>query len=317
MGLDKGAKFLVTGNEGMVGTSLLKRLRAGGYTNILTPLLKDLDLRDQAKTDLYFKENKPVYVIHLAARVGGIKANKEAPAGFLYDNLIMECNVIESARKYGVKKLLFMGSACIYPRDCNQPMKEEDLMTGKLEPTNEGYSLAKIIGLKLCEMYNMQYGTNFINLLPNNLYGPYDHFGEEGAHVIPSLMTRFFEAKEKGLPSVEVWGTGKVEREFLFVEDMVEAIVYFMENYDADKLPPFVNVGNGKDVSIKELAFMIKEIVGYEGEVKFDPQGVEGMPKRLMDGSKAAELGLEIKTDLKEGLEKTYKWYMESMNGKS
>jgi GDP-L-fucose synthase len=224
----------------------------------------------------------------------------------------MQSNVIESARKNNVKKLLFLGSSCIYPRECPQPMKEEHLLSGKLEPTNEGYALAKICGLKECEYSNKQYGTNFINLMPPNIYGLNDHFEPEKSHVVSSLMTKFNHAKENNSEFVEVWGTGTPRREFLYVEDCADAMIYFMEKYSAKEVCPFVNIGSGKDISIKELALLIKDIVGYSGELRFNTEKPDGMPKKLLDSSKAASLGWEAKTDLRNGLEETYKWYLEN-----
>lgn len=305
-------KILITGANGMVGKALVKKLREKGIENFLLPDIGELDLRDSKEVEKYFEINKPEIVFHLAARVGGIAANIAAPAEFLYDNLMMEWNVIESAKKNNVEKLLFLGSSCIYPRECPQPMKEEYLLSGKLEPTNEGYALAKICGLKLCEYYNKQYGTNFINLMPPNIYGINDHFGKENSHVVSALITKFVNAKENNLESVEIWGTGIARREFLFVEDVADAMVYFMENYSAGEIGPFVNIGSSEDISIKELAFLIKEIVGYEGELRFDESKPDGMPKKLLDSSKAASLGWRAKTSFREGLKKTIGWYREN-----
>jgi len=311
--MEKGKKILVTGSNGMVGKSLVKRLREEGENNLLLPSSKELDLRNQKDVENYFEINKPEYVFHLAAKVGGIAANMAAPTEFLYDNLAMETNVIMSARKNSVKKLLFLGSSCIYPRECEQPMKEESLLTGKLEPTNEGYALAKICGLKLCEYSNRQYGTDFINLMPPNIYGPNDHLGSESSHVVSAQITKFNDAKTQGKEVVELWGTGNAKREFLFVEDATDAMVYFMNNYPADKIGPFVNIGSGEEVSIKDLAYLVKEIIGYNGELKFnqDPK-MDGMPRKLLDNSKAANLGWKAKTSLKDGLEKTIEWYLKN-----
>jgi GDP-L-fucose synthase len=302
--------ILVTGSSGMVGTALLKKLKKKGYNHLLLPDSKELDLRNQKRVENYFEINKPEYVFHIAAKVGGIAANITSPAEFLYDNLAIETNVIESARKNLVKKLLFLGSSCIYPRDCPQPMKEEYLLTGKLEPTNEGYALAKICGLKMCEYYNKQYGTDFISLMPPNIYGINDHFQSEKSHVISALITKFYHAKKNELDSVEVWGTGISKREFLFVEDVTDAMVYFMENHSAKETGPFVNIGSEEDISIKDLAFLIKDMIGYTGELKFNTTKPDGMPKKLLDSSKAADLGWKAKTNLKEGLRKTIDWYV-------
>lgn len=306
----KNKKILITGANGMVGKSLLKKLSEEGCINLLTPNSKELDLRNQTEVENYFKKHKPEYVFHLAAKVGGIAANISSPAEFLYDNLAMETNIIESSRKNSVQKLLFLGSSCIYPRECPQPMKEEYLLSGKLEPTNEGYALAKISGLKLCEYYNKQYGTNFLNLMPPNLYGFNDHFEKEKSHVISSLITKFNHAKENKIDFVEVWGTGSSRREFLFVDDCSDAMVYFMKNYSAKEISPFINIGSNEDISIKELAFLIKDLTGYTGEIKFDSTKPDGMPKKLLDSSKASALGWNATTNLKEGLKKTIDWYL-------
>lgn len=308
--MNKDSVILVTGAKGMVGKVLINKLLEKGYSNILSPSSKELDLRKQEDVEEYFEKTKPEYVFHLAAKVGGIAANIESPADFLHDNLVMETNVIESSRKNNVEKLLFLGSSCIYPRECPQPMKEEHLLSGKLEPTNEGYALAKICGLKLCEYYNKQYKTNFINLMPPNIYGIHDHFASERSHVVSALLTRFHNAKKENLESVEIWGTGVARREFLYVEDCADAMIYFMENLSSEEIGAFVNIGCGEDVSIKELALLIKEIVGYEGELKFDTTKPDGMPKKLLDNSKSEKLGWKSKTSLHEGLEKTYKWYL-------
>ncbi|MEK6833308.1 MAG: GDP-L-fucose synthase [Nanoarchaeota archaeon] len=307
--MDINGKILVTGSDGMVGTALINKLKERGYHNLLLPAFKELDLRNQKDVENFFEKNRPEYIFHIAAKVGGIAANIASPAEFLYDNLIMEANVIESAKKNSVKKLLFLGSSCIYPRECPQPMKEEDLLTGKLEPTNEGYALAKICGLKLCEYYNKQYGTNFINLMPPNIYGINDHFESEKSHVISALITKFVDAKNKESEFVEIWGTGVSRREFLFVEDVADAMIYFMENYSAKEMGPFINIGSGEDISIKELAFLIKELIGYTGNLRFDASKPDGMPKKLLDNSKSANFGWKAKTNLREGLQKTIDWY--------
>lgn len=313
--MDKTSKILITGSHGMVGTSLINKLRKNGYNNLLTPSSSELDLRDQKITEKYFAENKIDYVIHLAAKVGGIMANIKFSADFLYDNMTIGLNVIENSKKYDIKKLLYLGSSCIYPRECKQPMKEEYLLAGNLEPTNEGYALAKISGLKLCEYYNKQHGTNFISLVDCNLYGPNDHFDPNSSHVIPALILKFHDAKEKKLPFVEIWGTGKSRREFLYIEDATDAILYFMLNYDWDELRPFLNIGLGTDVSITELALLIKDIVGYNGKIKFDASKPDGMPRKLVDVSRATKFGWKAKVSLKEGIKKTYEWFKERKNG--
>jgi len=308
------SKILITGSNGMVGKTLTKKLTSLGYSNLLTPNSKELNLKNQKEVELYFEKNKPEYVFHIAAKVGGIKANMEAPADFLYENLMMQSNVIESSRINNVKKLLFLGSSCIYPKNSPQPMKEEYLLTGKLEPTNEGYGISKIAGLKLCEYYNKQYNTNFISLMPSNLYGPNDHFEPNKSHVVSALILKFHQAKINNDSSVEVWGTGNVRRELLFVEDAVDALIHFMKNYNANQLNLFTNIGYGKETTIKELAFLIKEITNYQGEIKFNPEKPEGMSEKLVDVTNATKLGWQSTTDLKEGLKKTYEWYLENEN---
>ncbi len=307
--MNKNSKILITGSGGMVGKSVTNKLKSEGYNNLLIPSSKELDIRDQPKTRLYFKKNKIEYVIHLAAKVGGIAANIKFPSDFLYDNLAMNMNVISNSKTYNVKKLLFLGSSCIYPRECKQPMKEEYLLTGSLEPTNEGYALAKIAGLKLCEYYNNQYGTNFINLIPPNIYGPNDKFNTNYSHVISALISKFYIGKKKNLPFVEVWGTGDAKREFLYVEDAADAILYFMSKYDYNKYMPFINIGSGKDITIRKLASLISDVVGFNGEIKFDTSKPDGMPQKLLDTSNSEKMGWKAKVRLKEGLEKTYRWF--------
>lgn len=307
--MNKDSKILVTGSRGMLGSAVVDMLKNLGYTDIFAPSSSELDLRLEEKVAEFFKNNPLDYVVHLAAKVGGIAANIERPAEFLYDNLMIEANVIEAARKSNVKKLLFLGSSCVYPKNCSQPMKEEDLLSGKLEPTNEAYALAKISGLKLCEYYNRQYGANFICLMPCNLYGINDNFDLKNAHVVSSLIRKFHEARAKNAHFLDIWGTGNARREFLYAEDAADAIVYFMRKYDAKDLPSFVNIGYGSDVSIRELALIIKDISGYRGELKFNAIKPEGMARKLLDTTKAENLGWRAKTDLKTGLEKTYKWY--------
>ncbi|MDP1729500.1 MAG: GDP-L-fucose synthase [archaeon] len=302
-------KIFITGANGMVGKSLSERLKLEGYDNLFIPSSSELDLRNQRNVEEYFLKNQFDYVFHLAAKVGGISANMKDLAGFLYNNLLINLNVIESARKNNVKKLIYLGSSCIYPRNCDQPIKEEDLLSGKLEPTNEGYALSKIVGLKLCEYYNKQQGTNFMCLMPCNLYGPNDTFDPEKSHVIPALIKKFSDAKQKDLPHIEMWGKGDVRREFLYVEDLTEAIIYFMKNYDSKDLEPFINIGFGKDITIKELVHIIKDLTGYSGEIKWDPTKPEGMPRKLLDISKADKLGWKARTDIRSGLEKTIIWY--------
>lgn len=294
----------------MVGTTLIPMLQQQGYDNLALTNSSKLDLRDRARVDEYFSREKPEYVIHLAARVGGIAANMSYPVEFLTDNMQIGMNVIDSAFKYNVKKLLNLGSSCIYPRDSAQPMKEEHLLSGKLEPTNEGYALAKIAALKLCEYYYKQHGRNFISLMPPNLYGKNDHFDSANSHVLSALMSRFHKAKLDGLEEVVVWGTGNTRREFLYDEDLCEAILHFMNNYDAKQLQPFINVGNGADISIRDLALAMKELTGYRGRIVFDATKPDGMPKKLLDTSRSNALGWEARTSISEGLQKTYEAYL-------
>ncbi len=307
--IDKNSKIYISGHKGMVGSVMLRLLESRGYKNLIFKTSKELDLRIQKEVDEFIEKEYPEYIFHFAAKVGGIKANINYPAEFLYDNIMIATNVINAAYKYKVKKLLYLGSSCIYPRECLQPMKEEYLLTGKLEPTNEGYALAKIIGLKLCKYYNKQYKTNFISLMPPNIYGPNDNFDLETSHVVAALIRKFIEAKENSLDYVTVLGTGEARREFLYVEDLADACLYFIENYEAKDLPEFINVGYGKDITIKELVRIIGEEVGYKGEVIWDSSFPDGMSQKLLDSSISKKLGWKPKIPLREGLRKTIKWY--------
>lgn len=297
----------------MVGRALLARLQYDGYTTVLAPSSKQLDLRDQTATKKFFVENSVDYIFHLAGRIGGIRANVTYPVEFLYENLMIAVNGIHAARVAGVAKLLFLGSSCVYPRDCAQPMKEEHILTGAFEPTNEGYAIAKVAAMKLCEYSNKQYGTNFLNLVPCNLYGYGDHFDPEKSHVASALIYKFHDAKQKRLPSVAVWGTGNARRELLFVEDIVDAMMYFMQNRSASDVGNFVNIGLGKDLAIRELAELIRDIVGYEGKIDFDTSKPDGMPRKLMDVTRATCLGWTAKVDIPEGLRWTYEWYRDNI----
>lgn len=309
--MNNNSKILVTGSSGMVGKALVKNFSQQGFSNLLTPSSKELDLRNQRIVHDYFKTNKVEYVVHLAGKIGGIKASIAYPVEFMYENLIMALNIIHAANEYHTQKLLFVGSSCIYPRECSQPMKEQYLLEGKLEPTNEGYAIAKIAGIKLCEYYNDQYRTNYISLIPCNLYGYNDHFGPDKSHVISALIYKMHNAKINQLESVEIWGTGNTRREFLFVDDFADSIVFFLLNHNADTLDNVVNIGAGSDITIKELSSIIKDIVGYHGELKFAPEKPDGMPKKLLDVSKAASLGWNAKVSLPEGLRLTYNWYLQ------
>ncbi len=307
--MDKDSRILVTGANGMVGKALSERLKSEGYHNLFLPSSSELNLKDQKVVEEYFLRNRFDYVFHLAAKVGGISANIKSPAEFLYDNLIINSNVIESARKANVRKLLYLGSSCIYPRDCTQPMNEGSLLSGKLEPTNEGYAISKIAGLKLCEYYNKQYSTNFICLMPCNLYGPNDNFDLEKSHVIAAFINKFLDAKQRNLPHIEIWGKGEARREFLYVEDLAEAMIHFMKNYNSEDLGSFINIGYGEDISIKELVGIMKDLTNYSGEIKWDTTKPEGMPRKLLDVNRANKLGWKAKTDIRTGLKQTIEWY--------
>ena len=303
----KDSKIYIAGINGMVGSAIKRRLQAEGYSNIIGPTSKELDLTDQSAVNEFISKERPEYLFLTAAKVGGIYANNTYPADYIYNNLIIEANVIHAAYKYGVKKLLFLGSSCIYPKYAPQPMKEEYLLDGKLEPTNEPYALAKIAGIKLCESYNRQYGTDFISCMPTNLYGPNDNYDSMNSHVIPGLVRRFHEAKVNGNKEVVVWGSGTPKREFLYVDDLADACIFLMEKYSGNGT---VNVGSGIEVTIKELAEAIKEAVGYKGEVVFDPSKPDGTPRKLLDSSKLTALGWKAKTWLREGLELAYEDFL-------
>jgi GDP-L-fucose synthase len=306
--MDTQSKVFVAGHNGLVGSAIVRALRDRGYTNLMLRSSRELDLRNQAAVDDFFATEKPDYVFLAAAKVGGIHANNTYRAEFLYDNLMIEANIIHSAYRHGVDKLLFLGSSCIYPKLAPQPMKEEHLLTGFLEPTNEPYAIAKIAGLKLCENYCRQYGVNFISAMPTNLYGINDNFDLANSHVLPALVRKFHEAKVNGDPTVTVWGTGTPLREFLYVDDLADALIFLMQNYNE---VDFVNVGTGQEVSIKDLALTIQAVVGYEGELVFDTSKPDGTPRKLMDVSRLEAAGWTAKTDLKTGIEKTYAWYLE------
>lgn len=296
-------KIYIAGHRGMVGGAIKRRLETLGYKNILTRSSGELDLRVQADVNNFFATHQPDYVFLAAAKVGGIHANNTYRAEFLYENLMIEANIIHAAWKHGVKKLQFLGSSCIYPKMAPQPLKEDSLLTGPLEATNEPYAIAKIAGIKLCESYRDQYGCNFISVMPTNLYGIGDNYHPENSHVLPALIQRFHEAKEAGRPSVTVWGSGTPRREFLFADDLAAACVYLMLHYDEKEL---VNIGTGEDLSIRELAETVKEVVCYEGELVFDASKPDGTPRKLMDVSKLHSLGWKHSVELKEGLVQAY-----------
>lgn len=314
--MEKDSKILVTGGHGMVGKNLILKLRRLGFNNILSPSSKELDLRDRSVVFDFFNKELFDYVFHLAAKVGGIKANIENPVEFLRDNLLLNTNVIDASHKYGVKKIINLGSSCIYPKESPQPMKEDYLLSGKLEPTNEGYALSKISSLKLCKYYNEQYKTNFISLMPPNLYGEYEKFDENHSHVLSALIKRFDDAKNKSDPSLSVWGTGNVRREFMYAGDLADALIFSMDNLGVEDLVDncFLNCGSGKDISIKDLAYKIKDVIGYKGEIIFDPSKPEGMKMKLLDVSKLKNKGFNDKTELDEGIKKTYEYYLKTLN---
>lgn len=307
--MEKTAKIFVAGHRGLVGSAILRQLRSSGYERLLKRTHAELNLTCQQAVDAFFQMERPEYVFLAAAKVGGILANDSYPADFIYQNLMMETNVMHAAHCSGVKKLLFLGSSCIYPRLCPQPIKEEYLMTGPLEPTNEPYAMAKLAGISLCNAYRRQYGCNFISVMPTNLYGPGDNFDLENSHVLPALMRKFHEAKLKRQDSVTIWGSGTPRREFLFVDDLAEACVFLMQHYNEAGI---VNIGTGQDLTIAELATMLADTVGYKGELVYDMTKPDGTPQKLLDVSKIISLGWQAKTDLRQGLVKTYAWFVDN-----
>ena len=307
--IDRQAPVFVAGHRGLVGSSIVRRLEAEGFSDLRTVGRDALDLRDQAAVDAWFDVERPRYVFLVAGTVGGIHANSTRPAEFLYDNLMIHSTVVQAAHRTGVDKLLYLGSSCIYPRHADQPITEEALLTGPLEPTNEGYALAKIAGIKLCETYRRQYGDDFISAMPTNLYGPGDNFDLEGGHVLPALMRRFHEAREAGAASVTVWGTGTARREFLHVDDLADACLFLMDRYSE---AGHVNVGTGVDLTIRELAETVRDLVHPEGELVFDTSRPDGMPRKVLDVSRLTDLGWTATTSLAEGLADTYRWYLEA-----
>ena len=301
------SKIFVAGHNGMVGSAIVRRLTELGYNNIITLNRNKLNLLDQSEVDNFFRKVGPDYVFLAAAKVGGINANQTQKADFLYENLMIQTNVIKSSYSYDVKKLIFLGSSCIYPKMSPQPIKEEYLLTGSLEPTNDAYAIAKITGVKMCQSYNEQYGTNFISVMPTNLYGPNDNYDLNNSHVLPAMIRKFHEAKIEGKQSVELWGTGTPMREFLYVDDLADACVHLMLNYNDSEI---VNIGTGQDVTIKELALTISDIVGYEGDINFNSDMPDGTHRKLLDVSKLTDLGWKYKTTLLEGIKKTYNEYV-------
>ncbi len=303
------SKIYVAGHRGLVGSAILRSLEHGGYEDLLTRTQGELDLTDGREVDEFFEVQKPEYVFFAAAKVGGILANAARPVEFLRDNLYIELNVISAAHRHGVRKLMFLGSSCIYPKFTPQPIKEEALLTGELEPTNEPYALAKIAGIKLCQAYNRQHAADFVSLMPTNLYGPGDNFDLETSHVLPALIRKFHEAKENDEPRVIVWGTGTPRREFLHVDDLADACVYLMNTYSGTEI---VNVGVGQDISIRGLAELVREIVGYRGEIIYDDSKPDGTPRKLLDVSRLHDLGWRARIPLREGIEQTYSWFLGS-----
>ena len=301
-------KVFIAGHRGLVGSALVRRLEREGFNRLLLRTRDQLDLTDRPAVDAFFEENRPEYVFMAAARVGGIMANNTYPAEFIRTNLAIALNVIDAAHGTGVKKLLFLGSSCIYPREAPQPMKEEYLLTGPLEPTNQAYAVAKIAGVELCRSYNRQYGSPFISCMPTNLYGPGDNFDLETSHVLPALIRKFHEGKVSEAEQVVVWGSGSPRREFLHVDDLADACVFLMRNYDD---PEIINVGVGEDISIKGLAELIAEVVGYQGEIVFDRSKPDGTPRKLLDVSRINALGWKASIALRDGLESAYRWYLE------
>lgn len=305
--MEKNAKIYVAGHRGMVGSAIVRKLEREGFTNIITKGSKELDLRDQQAVADFFAAEKPDYVFLAAAKVGGIIANNTYRGEFLYDNLMIQNNIIHNSHLNGVTKLMFLGSSCIYPKMAPQPLKEEYLLTGTLESTNEPYAIAKIAGIKMCDAYRDQYGCNYVSVMPTNLYGYNDNYHPENSHVLPALIRKFHEAKEQGKDKVVIWGTGSPMREFLFADDLADACFYLMENYNE---PGLVNIGTGVDVTIKELALTVKEVVGFEGELEFDTSKPDGTPRKLMDVSKLHSFGWKHKVELKEGIKLAYEDFL-------
>jgi GDP-L-fucose synthase len=307
--MEKNAKIYVAGHHGLAGSAIVRQLQKSGYSNLLLRTREELELLDTAAVKAFFETERPEYVFLAAARVGGILANNTMPADFIRENLIVQTNVLHQAHESGVKKLLFLGSSCIYPKMAPQPIKEEYLMSGPLEETNSAYAIAKIAGIEMCQAYRRQYGSNFISIMPTNLYGPNDNFSPERSHVLPALMRRFHEAKEEGAPEVVVWGSGSAKREFMHADDLARACVFLMETYDD---PSIINIGTGEDATIKELADMVRSVVGYSGEIVWDTSKPNGTPQKLLDVSKIHALGWKHTIPLEQGLASTYVWFKNS-----
>jgi len=305
--MNKDAKIYIAGHRGLVGSAIVRRLQAEGYSNLLCRTSKELDLREQAAVRAFFADSQPDYVILAAAKVGGILANDRYPAEFIYDNLMMETNIVAASHRQGVKKLLALGSTCIYPKLAPQPLKEAYLLTGPLEPTNEWYAVAKIAGIKLCQAFRRQYGCRFIAAMPTNLYGPGDSFDLEKSHVLPAMIRKFHAAKLGGEGSVTLWGTGKPLREFLHVDDLADACLFLLDNYDDEAI---VNIGVGEDLTIADLAGIVRDVVGFPGDIVYDTSKPDGTPRKLVDVSKINALGWRAKTDLRDGIAQTYQWFL-------
>jgi GDP-L-fucose synthase len=302
------ARIFVAGHGGLVGSAIARRLEAGGYANVLTATREQLDLRDQAAVNYWFRANRPTHVYLVAGTVGGILANSTRPAEFIYDNMMIHATIVHASHLFGVEKLLYLGSSCIYPRDARQPIAEPELLEGPLEPTNEAYAIAKIAGIKLCQSYRRQYGSNFISAMPTNLYGPNDNFDLTSSHVLPALMRKFHDAKREGSSTVEVWGSGTPRREFLHVDDLADCCVYLMDHYEGDE---HINVGTGVDISIRELAELIGEVVHPNAELVFDASKPDGTPRKVLDVTKLERTGWTASIPLREGIERTYAWFLE------
>lgn len=304
--MDKGASIFVAGHRGLVGSAILRRLQADGCTRILTRMRSELDLTDQTRVEEFFAAERPEYVFLAAARVGGILANATRPGEFIRENLLIQTHVIDAAWRHGARKLLFLGSSCVYPKFARQPITEDQLLAAPLEPTNEAYAVAKIAGIRMCQAYRQQYGFRAISLMPTNLYGPGDNFDPQNSHVLAALLRKFHDASQNGEPTVTVWGSGQPRREFLHVDDLADAALFLMERYDSSEI---INVGTGKDIPITELAELIRGIVGYQGEIVFDPSRPDGTPRKLLDVSRLNALGWRPRIGLREGIEQTYDWY--------
>lgn len=307
--MELGAKIYIAGHRGLVGSAILRGLQAKGYTNLVYRNSSELDLRKFDDVLSFFIQEQIDYVFMAAAKVGGIIANNDYPADFIRDNLLIQTNVIDASYKTGVQKLLFLGSTCIYPKLAPQPLKEEYLLTGELEATNEPYAIAKIAGIKMCQSYNRQYGTTYISVMPTNLYGPNDNFDLERSHVLPALLRKIHEAKENNMPHVEIWGTGTPKREFLHADDLADACLFLMDEYEDNEI---INVGVGEDISIKELAELIKKVVGYNGELKFNTSKPDGTPRKLVDVTKISNLGWKAKISLEDGIRSSYQWFIDN-----